>query len=82
MKRRMYIYITTPGMAALATRDTKTKHLEQQGALNRHPGGVRAPWFQAAGGFFDARDLVQVKYEMLRQVSIEGATKGSTIYWL
>jgi transposase len=62
-------------MATLATRDTKTKHLEQQGALNRHPEGVRAPWF-AAGGFFDARDLVQVKYEMLRQVSIEGAKKA------
>ena len=76
MKRRMYIYTPTAGMAALATRDTKSKHLEQQGALNRHPEGVRAPWFQAAAGFFDARDLVQVKYEMLRQVSAEGARKA------
>lgn len=76
MKRRIYIYIGTTGIAALATHDTKTTHLEQQGALNRHPEAVRAPWFQAVGGFFDARDLVQVKYEMLRQVSTEGATKA------
>lgn len=43
--------------------------------MNRHPERVRAPWFQAEG-FFDARDLVQVKYEMLRQVSIEGVNKA------
>lgn len=54
--------------------DRKTARLKQQGGLNRHPERVRAPWF-AAGGFFDARDLVQVKYEMLRQVSVEGLEK-------
>ncbi len=43
--------------------------------MNRHPERVQASWF-LAGGFFDARDLVQVKYEMLRQVSIEGAKKA------
>jgi transposase len=43
--------------------------------LNRYPQRVRASWFQA-DGFFDARDLVQVKYEMLRQVSLEGAKKA------
>ena len=58
-----------------AKRDTKVKRLERQGALNRHPERVRASWFQAEG-FFDARDLVQVKYEMLRQVSIDGARKA------
>lgn len=36
---------------------------------------MRAPWF-AADGFFDARDLVQVKYEMLRQVRLDGARKA------
>ena len=61
--------------AALAKRDTKAEHLKQQGALNRYPQRVRASWFQA-DGFFDARDLVQVKYEMLRQVRIEGAKKA------
>ena len=43
--------------------------------MNRHPGQVRASWFQV-DGFFDARDLVQVKYEMLRHVSIERAKKA------
>lgn len=62
------------GNAVLAKRDTKAKHLEQQGALNRYPERVRAPWFQPEG-FFDAHDLVQVKYEMLRHVSVDGAKK-------
>ncbi|MGH8142371.1 MAG: helix-turn-helix domain-containing protein [Steroidobacteraceae bacterium] len=52
----------------------KAQLLKQAGGLNRHPERVRAPWFQA-DGFFDSRDLVQVKYEMLRQVRIEGAEK-------
>ena len=43
--------------------------------MNRHPERVHAPLFQAHG-FFDARDLVQVKYEMLRQVRVEGASKA------
>ena len=42
--------------------------------LNRHPERVRAPWF-SSDRFFDARDLVQVKYEMLRQVRVDGVEK-------
>lgn len=56
-------------------REAKTERLKQLGVLNPNPERVRAPWF-ATGGFFDARDLVQVKYEMLRQASIEGASKA------
>lgn len=55
-------------------RNRKAQHLKQTGGLNRHPERVRAPWFQSEG-FFDSRDLVQVKYEMLRQVRIEGTEK-------
>jgi transposase len=40
--------------------------------LNPHPESVVDPEFGAAE-FFDARDLVQVKYEMVRRVEIEGA---------
>jgi transposase len=58
----------------LASRNRKGERLKQIGSLNRHPERVRAPWFQSEG-FFDARDLVQVKYEMLRQVRIEGTEK-------
>src|SRR5688572_2590173 len=71
IQRRIRLYLQNTRDAALAKRDTKAKHLERQGALNRHPERVLASWFQA-NGFFEARDLVQVKYEMLRQVSIDG----------
>ena len=59
----------------MSKRDAKAERLKQLGVLNPNPERVRAPWFQA-GGFFDARDLMQVKYEMLRQVSLEGASKA------
>lgn len=55
--------------------DAKVERLKLLGALNPRPERVRAPWFQT-GGFFDPRDLVQVKYEMLRQVQREGASKA------
>jgi len=76
--RRIYTYIITASDADLAhrQRDTKAERLKQQGALNRHPERVRAPLFHSHG-FFDARDLVQVKYEMLRQVRVEGAKKAA-----
>jgi transposase len=75
-ERRISIYVLkAPDAALLTKRDAKVERLKVRGALNRHPQQVRAPWFQA-DRFFDARDLVQVKYEMLRQVSIEGAKKA------
>jgi transposase len=55
----------------------KAERLKALGSLNRHPERVRAAWFQT-GAFFDAQDLVQVKYEMLRQVLHEGASKAET----
>jgi transposase len=51
----------------------KSEALRRGGALNRHPEWVRDARF-AEGAFFDARDLVQVKYEMLRRVRAEGAS--------
>jgi transposase len=59
----------------LVARSRKRERLEQQGALNRHPDRVRALHFQP-DSFFDPADLVQVKYEMLRQVIHEGASKA------
>jgi transposase len=56
-------------------RDRKTEQLKQQGSLNRHPERVRAPWF-LGDRFFDSRDMVQVKYEMLRHAQVEGAEKS------
>jgi len=51
--------------------DSKLKALKQQGAVNARPQQVRDPLFEAEE-FFDARDLVQVRYEMLRRVEVEG----------
>ena len=52
------------------TRETKRKALQRQGTLNLRPNTVTHPLFQASD-FFDAEDMIQVKYEMLRQVRVE-----------
>lgn len=49
-------------------RDDKAETLRAQRALHPHPERVTDPLFQGGNPFFDARDLVQVKYEMLRRV--------------
>jgi transposase len=52
---------------------SKADALAEDGALNPAPEKVRDPKFQE-DGFFDPRDVVQVKYEMLRRVSVEKAS--------
>lgn len=51
----------------------KREVLQQQGTLNPRPQHVTHPLFQQ-NTFFDPRDLLQVKYEMLRQVRTENQT--------
>jgi transposase len=54
-------------------KDDKTESLKKYGALNPHPQKVVEKTFSdSAIEFFDPRDLVQVKYEMLRAVDKEG----------
>jgi len=53
--------------------DPKEEALREARALNPRPEAVTAPEFSASE-FFDARDLVQVKYEMLRQARQDGST--------
>ena len=48
----------------------KQQALRAQGSLNPHPETVTSALFQNSD-FFDPRDLVQVKYEMLRRVDAE-----------
>jgi transposase len=48
----------------------KQQTLKEQGTLNPSPEEVTDPLFQQSD-FFDAEDLVQVKYEMLRRVEAE-----------
>ncbi|AGP41271.1 helix-turn-helix domain-containing protein [Sorangium cellulosum] len=50
--------------------DPKTAALREDGTLNPSPEKVSDPKFQT-GEFFDTRDLMQVRYEMLRRVSID-----------
>ena len=59
----------------MAKHPTKTDRLRELGALNPLPQRVQAAWFGSAG-FFDANDLVQVKYEMLRHARQDGVTKA------
>ena len=40
-------------------------------AVNPHPHAVTDELF-GSNGFFDATDIVQVKYEMLRRVAVDG----------
>ena len=54
-------------------KDDKTESLRKYGALNPHPQRVTETVFSdSVLEFFDPRDLVQVKYEMLRVVDKEG----------
>jgi transposase len=51
----------------------KLEALREEGTLNPTPDGVHDPKFQE-NEFFDPHDIVQVKYEMLRRVSVQNAS--------
>ena len=57
----------------IRSKTAKVKALLEEGTLNPTPEKVRDPKFQE-NEFFDPHDLVQVKYEMLRRVSVENAS--------
>ncbi len=54
-----------------AVEDPKVTALRETRCLNPHPEQVRDEAFLREE-FFDARDAVQVKYEMVRRVVVEG----------
>jgi transposase len=58
-------------------RDAKADALRAHGALHPRPEAVQDPLF-ASHDFFDRRDLVQVRYEMLRQVDVAGQPVART----
>ena len=58
-------------MASGRGEDPKVAALREARALNPRPEAVTDEAF-AAGGFLDARDIVQVKYEMVRRVNVDG----------
>jgi transposase len=51
--------------------DLKVEALRVERSLNPRPAAVTDEAF-ASSEFFDARDLVQVKYEMVRRVRVDG----------
>jgi len=51
--------------------DPKAAALRDQGVLHPHPEAVKDEAFRSHE-FFDARDLVQVRYEMLRRHRVDG----------
>src|SRR5260370_30119604 len=71
--RAMSILATTHVLAQeMFMADEKLALLRQAHTLHPHPEGVRDPLFLSGSPFFDPRDLVQVKYELLRRVRVDG----------
>ena len=58
-------------MARRSQQDPKGEALRAQRTLNPRPEAVSDPAF-ADSDFLDPRDLVQVKYEMVRRVRVDG----------
>ena len=60
-------------VAKYKSANQKSQVLKKLGSLNPNPESVADPLF-ATSDFFDARDLIQVKYEMVRRVQVDGQT--------
>ena len=58
-------------MAKPPKRDPKREALARDGALNPHPEAIHDALF-TGNPFFDAKDLVQVRYEMVRRHRVDG----------
>jgi transposase len=83
--RMLYLFVLTFGRtggilepAIVLTQETimsdeKLAILRQSHTLHPHPEAVRDPLFTSGSPFFDPRDLVQVKYELLRRVRVDGS---------
>jgi transposase len=59
--------------------DGKLENLRQSHTLHPHPDQVRDPLFTTGSAFFDSRDLVQVKYELLRRVRVDGESVSHAV---
>jgi len=63
-------------MTRRPTPDAKAEALRRRGVLHPRPDAVTDEGF-LRDDFLDARDLVQVKYEMLRRVRVDGYSVAS-----
>jgi transposase len=69
------IILLTAGISSeetMTAAEEKVAALRAYRALNPHPQTVLDAYFVEGEPFFDARDLVQVRYEMLRRVRVDG----------
>ena len=68
-------------MPSKAAKKSKRDALKRHGTLNPHPDAVTDALFEA-GDFFDRDDLLQLKYEMLRRVSVDkqSVTQSATAF--
>lgn len=66
-----------PTRSKRPVRDPKVEALRSDGTLYRHADQVTDPVF-ATQEFFDPRDVVQVKYEMIRRVEVEAQPVAPT----
>ncbi len=64
--------------------DEKLRALRIYRSLHPHPERVRDPLFTSGSPFFDSRDLIQVKYELLRRVRVDGysVSKATALFAL
>jgi transposase len=67
-----YIGVIPGGGVARQREDPKETALRETRCLNPRPEAVTDEAFTTGPEFFDARDMVQVKYEMVRRVRAEG----------
>jgi transposase len=58
-------------MAKAKKQDPKSVALAQDGVLNPHPEAIRDALF-TGNPFFDPKDLIQVRYEMVRRHQADG----------
>jgi hypothetical protein len=66
-----------PSRSRQPARDPKVEALRADGTLHRHATEVTDPVF-ATHEFFDPRDAVQVKYEMIRRVEVDAHAVAPT----
>jgi transposase len=64
--------------AKVKSNQDKVVSLRSSGTLNPSPEKVQDPIFQNKD-FFDPRDIVQVKYELLRRVKTEGVSVSNAV---
>jgi transposase len=69
--RQNYLDINREVIMARRGEDPKVAALRAERSLNPRPGAVVDEQF-ASAEFLDARDLVQVKYEMVRRARVDG----------